>query len=135
MMVLGSTPPTDFLTTLSLGVGGIAFQLLAAVVLSVWGWRVSKRQGSGWWSLFVWMPLFALGIEILGILWTLVQLMDVFAAVANISPDDKATVLKNGISEAMVTTWVSLAVAGVLLLVSLMMLVVATVKKPSQARG
>jgi hypothetical protein len=135
MMVLGSTPPTDFLTTLLLGVGGIAFQLLAAVVLSVWGWRVSKRQGSGWWSLFVWMPLFALGIEILGILWTLVQLMDVFEAVANISPDDKATVLKNGISEAMVTTWVSLAVAGVLLLVSLVMLVAATVKKPSQARG
>lgn len=134
-MVPGSTPPTDFLTTLFLGAGGIAFQLLAAVVLSVWGWRVSKRQGSGWWSLFVWIPLFALGIEILGILWTLVQLMEVFAAVANISPDDKAAVLKNGISEAMVTTWVSLAVAGVLLLVSLVMLVAATVKKPSPARG
>jgi len=117
------------------GIAVIAFPLLAGVALSVWGWRVSKRQGGGWWSLAVWLPLLGLGIAILGMALTAISLAQGFETVANTAPEDKAAALQEAISQAMVSTAVSLPVAGGLLLASFILLVVGRSKKPSPPPG
>jgi hypothetical protein len=110
---------------------GILVQIGVSIALWKWGQSVARRHPRKFWQRSAWMPLIALVLSIVGLLTTITMLVKSFGAVAGADPAVKATVLAQGISEAMNWTAFLVLPAWGLYLASLVIFLVGTLKLPS----
>ena len=106
-------------------------QLLVPLALAYWGRRVAARRGNTRaWRIASWLPLVALAASLLGIVGTILGLVQSFGAVASVEPASRATALADGISTAMIATAIGGVISIALYLVAITAFVYGTFARP-----
>ncbi|MDY7232113.1 hypothetical protein [Hyalangium rubrum] len=107
----------------------VAVQVLITWALRVWGRSVAERQGGSWWRRAAWMPVLSLGAGLLGMACTALSLVWAFQTVSA-DPAEKAALLAQSITRAMLVTAVFALVSGLLFVASIVVFTVGTLKQP-----
>lgn len=121
--------PDALVVILTLG-SGFAVEALLMAGLILWGRWVARRQGGGWWWTLAWLPVLGVAAAALGVLGTIIGMMNAFSAVAEAEPSMKATLLAEGIEAAMISTAIGVGVSTVLHLANCAVLIAGTVRAP-----
>ena len=109
----------------------VGFQALVFVGLHFWGRYVARRQGGRWWKRASWMPLVAFILSAIGVMLTTYFLVHAFRAITNVDPSMKATMLAQGISNAMNCTALFALPSWALFLASVIVFAVGSLKRPT----
>jgi hypothetical protein len=116
---------------------GTLLQVGVSVGLHLWGKSIARRHptGTAFWRRLAWAPLVALAMWIVGFNVSIVMLVRSFQRAATVDPAEKATMLAQGISEAMNFTAVVLLPTMALYLFSAVCFLVGWLKATDQSPG
>jgi hypothetical protein len=104
--------------------------LLLIGALLLWGrWVARKHDSRGWW-IAAWLPVLGLVVQHVGILLTILGLLDAFEAVSAAPPHSRAVQLAGGIASAMWATAVGLGLATLIYLGCAITYLVGTLRAP-----
>lgn len=108
--------------------------LLLIGALLLWGRWVARRHDTRAWWVAAWLPVLGLVVQHVGIVLTIVGLIDAFDAVAAAPPESRAVQLAQGIAAAMWATAIGVGVAAVIYLGCAIAYAVGTLRAP-RAKG
>lgn len=103
----------------------------AIVALVVWGRWVARRQGGGAWSAAAWMPVVALLMHVGGGCVASAMLAYAFEDVSSVAVEQRAAALASMISATMNMSAVVWGLAMLLLVASIVICTVGTVRAPA----
>jgi hypothetical protein len=95
--------------------------------LVIWARRLSKRSAWPGWKLATWVPVLVFFIPAIGLVLTVRGLFRAFDAVGQSDAAQRATVLSQGISEAMTWTAISFVVPLFVYLATAIVLAIGTI--------
>ena len=103
----------------------------AIVALVAWGRWVARRQGGGAWSAAAWMPVVALLMHVGGGCIAGGMLAYAFDDVSSVAVEQRASALSSMISTTMTVSAVVWALATLLLVASIVVCTIGTVRAPA----
>lgn len=85
-------------------VAAFVVQAAFTAAMFAWGRWVARRQGGAQWAKAAWLPVWAGGFWVVGLVGTIAGLVRAFGGVSSLPAEHKARVLADGISTAMWAT-------------------------------
>ncbi len=85
--------------------------LLLVFGLFLWGRSVARKHDTRGWRLAAWLPVVGLVVQHVGLLFTVLGLIQAFDAVSAAPPESRASQLASGIAHAMWATALGLGAA------------------------
>ena len=109
--------------------GGEIIPLLIVAGLFAWGRSVAAKHGTRGWRAASWMPIVALVVHHIGIVGTIVGLVQAFGAVSDAPAADRAQQLSDGIATAMMATLIGVIASVALYLASIVTFTVGSLRE------
>ncbi|MFN7702793.1 MAG: MotA/TolQ/ExbB proton channel family protein [Deltaproteobacteria bacterium] len=115
--------------------GAELIPLLLIGALLLWGRWVARKHGTRAWWVAAWLPVLGLVVQHVGIVLTILGLIDAFEAVSAAPPESRAAQLAEGIAAAMWATALGVGFASMIYLGCAIAYAVGTFRAPRAKRA
>jgi hypothetical protein len=103
------------------GVGGLVF----------WGRWVARRQGGGVWNRLAWLPIVAVGVQVVTVCVTSALLIRAFSSLDTVAPERRAGVLASSIEHVVPASAVFVGIGVLLFIASIIAFIIGSARPPA----